>query len=171
MDIVLRRLTIQDKKAFFEGVKLWDGHSLDWYTFDWRPGGSFQEMLEALERSSTGQGLPQDRVPSTMLYGFIGDMIVGRLHIRHELNERLTRRGGNIGYAVAPAFRGRKFATEMMSQGLDYCRLLGLRRVLVTCGDENVPSWKIIEHFGGVLENKIFDDEDGKSVRRYWIQL
>lgn len=171
MDIVLRKLTEQDEAAFLEGVKLWDGHALDWYTFDWKPGVTYQEMLRKLENSSNGIGLPANHVPSTMLYGFIGDVIVGRLHVRHELNENLMRRGGNIGYAVAPAFRGRRFATEMMAQGLDFCRSLGLKKVLVTCSESNVPSWKIIEHFGGVLENKIYDDEDQEEIRRYWITL
>ena len=171
LDIVLRKLTLADEAAFLEGVKLWDGHALYWYTFDWKPGGSYPDMLAALEASSAGVNLPQGRVPATMLYAFVGDVIVGRLHVRHELNEALTKRGGNIGYAVAPAFRGRKFATEMMQQGLDFCRGLGLKKVLLTCADANVPSWKIIEHFGGVLENTVVDPEDGETVRRYWILL
>lgn len=171
MDIVLRKLTPADEAAFLEGVKLWEGHSLAWYTFDWKPGRTYSEMLKKLDDDSKGVNLPPHHVPSTMLYGFIGDVIIGRLHIRHELNDALLRRGGNIGYAVAPAFRGRRFATEMMQQGLAYCRLLGMKRALVTCSDSNIPSWKIIEHFGGQLENTIYDEEDKESVRRYWIDL
>lgn len=171
MDIVLRKLTLKDEAAFLEGVKLWDDQSLFWYTFDWKPGITFSEMLEKLEASASGKNLPVGRVPATMLYGFVGDVIVGRLHVRHELNEALTHRGGNIGYAVAPAFRGRRFATEMMSQGLDFCRSLGLRKVLLTCSEANAPSCKIIENFGGVLENTIVDVEENEKVRRYWIEL
>ena len=171
MEIVLRKLTPNDEAAFLEGVKLWDANSLFWYTFDWKPGGSFSEMLQKLENSSKGIDLLPHHVPSTMLYGFIGDAIVGRLHVRHSLNEALTRRGGNIGYAVAPAFRGNKYATQMMAQGIDFCRGLALKKILVTCADSNVPSWKIIEHFGGVLENTFLDDEDNALIRRYWIGL
>ncbi|CAN5433684.1 GNAT family N-acetyltransferase [soil metagenome] len=171
MDIVLRKLTLKDEAAFLEGAKLWDAGSLFWYSFDWKPGVTFPEMLEKLEASATGRNLPAGRVPATMLYGFVGEVIVGRLHVRHELNEALTQRGGNIGYAVAPAFRGRRFATEMMSQGLDFCRSLGFKKVLVTCTEANVPSWKIIEHFGGVLENTVNDVEENELVRRYWIAL
>lgn len=90
-----------------------------------------------------------------------------RLHVRHALNEALTRRGGNIGYAVAPAFRGRRFASAMMQQGLEFCRGLGFKKVLVTCTEANVPSWKIIESFGGILENTIFDADEDENVRRY----
>ena len=171
MNVVLRKLTLQDEAAFLEGVKMWDGHSLDWYTFDWKPGTRFTEMLESLRKSSEGIDLPPNRVPATMLYGFIGDVIIGRLHVRHRLNEGLLRRGGHMGYSVAPAFRGRKYASEMMAQGIEFCRSLGLKEILLTCSDENVPSWKIFENFGGVLENKIFDEEDKETVRRYWIKL
>ncbi len=171
MKLVLRKLTLADEAAFLEGVRLWDGHPRDWYTFDWKPGGSYEEMVKKLERDSKGIGLQPHHVPATMLYAFVGDVIVGRLHVRHQLNEALTRRGGNIGYAVAPAFRGQKFATEIMSHGLEFCRTLGLDKILVTCADSNIPSWKIIENFGGMLENKIFDEADQESVRRYWIKL
>jgi predicted acetyltransferase len=106
-----------------------------------------------------------------MLYGFLGDVIVGRLNIRHKLNEGLSRRGGHIGYAVAPVFRGKKFATEIMKQGLEYCRALGLEKILLTCADSNIQSWKIIENFGGILENTFQDDEDNELVRRYWIKV
>ncbi len=153
-------------------MKLWDANSLFWYTFDWKPGGSYAKMLERLENSSKGVDLLSHHVPSTMLYGFIGEAIVGRLHVRHELNEALIRRGGNIGYAVAPAFRGNKFATQMMAQGIAFCRdELRLKKILVTCADSNTPSWKIIENFGGRLENIFLDDEDQSLIRRYWIEL
>lgn len=172
MELVLRRLTEADEALFLEGAKLWDGHPRDWYTFAWKPGVPFGQMLAEIENDSKGVGLPPNRVPATMLYAFIGDVIVGRLHIRHRLNEALTRRGGHIGYAVAPAFRGRKIATNIMAQGLEFCRKnLGLDKILVTCADTNVPSWKIIENFGGVLENKFFDDEDQATIRRYSINL
>ena len=170
-DIVLRKLTSADEAAFMEGAKLWDGESLTWYTSKWKPGMGYAEMLEALEREACGEGLAEGRVPATMLYGFLGEIVIGRLHIRHRLNEHLLRRGGHIGYAVAPIFRGRKFATQMLKQGLEYCRSLGIDKVLITCADKNEPSWKTIENSGGVLENKIFDDEDQEIIRRYWIAL
>jgi hypothetical protein len=44
---------------------------------------------------------------------------------------------------------------------------LGLRKVLVTCGDSNLASARVIEKAGGVLED-VRDTELGLT-RRYWI--
>ena len=61
--------------------------------------------------------------------------------------------------------------TEMVRQAIDSCRRLGLPEIMVTCLDTNVPSSKIIENFGGRLQDTVWDDEDNESRRRYWIEL
>ena len=79
---------------------------------------TYAEMLDRLRKDRLGVDLPEDRVPDTMLYAFLGDHIIGRVSIRHELNSNLRRRGGHIGYAVAPRFRRLGYAGEMINQGL-----------------------------------------------------
>jgi len=74
-----------------------------------------------------------------------------------------------MGYAVAPAYRRRGYATTMARLGLDACRAVGLRRILVTADDSNASSWRIIEKLGGILENII--ELEGALKRRYWIDL
>lgn len=169
--LVLRALTEDDEAAFVAGAAAWDGEDLSWHTFDWKPGVPYADVLSRLRRNAAGLELKPGRVPSTMLYGFVDGEIVGRVNIRHALNDSLLRRGGHVGYAVAPPYRRRGHATEMVRQGLDECRRLGLARVLVTCADDNTPSWRIIERYGGVLENTVHDDVDDELVRRYWIAL
>ena len=131
----------------------------------------YSDMLEILHKKTARINLLPGRVPHSMLYGFLGNEIVGRVSIRHELNEKLRYRGGHIGYAVAPRFRRRGYAIAMVKQALDYCRELGLKEIMVTCGDENTASWKVIEYFQGRLQDKIWDDEDEEMIRRYWISL
>jgi predicted acetyltransferase/8-oxo-dGTP pyrophosphatase MutT (NUDIX family) len=167
----LRELGPDDEPAFFKWVDAWKGEDPEWATFTWASGMPHVEHLQKLEDQKHKSKIPVNRVPSTMLYGFVGDQIVGRFSIRHELNEFLLHRGGHVGYAVSPRFRRQGIATEMFRQGMIFCRNLGLARLLITCTNENTPSWLTIEKFGGSLENRIFDTEEGETVRRYWLSV
>lgn len=171
MTIELRQLTSQDESAFLEGSKEWTGESPHWFSFIWTPGMDYQEMLEILRKETLGIDLAPNRVPHTMLYGFLDGKIIGRVSVRHALNDNLRKRGGHIGYAVAPKYRGKGYAKELTRLALEYCKSLGLTSIMVTCAEDNVPSWKIIEHFGGKLEKTTWDDEDNEMIRIYWISL
>jgi len=132
-------------------------------------GMSFAGYLELLRQWARGEHLPPGYVPSTFLFAFDGSRIVGRVMIRHELNEFLRHVGGHIGYVVVPEFRRRGYATAILRQALRIAyRDLGLDRVLVTCDDDNVGSIRTIEKNGGVLDS-IVTGADLRPKRRYWI--
>ncbi len=170
--LVLRELNVNDEVAFLAGLEDWKDDDLDWYTFAWTPGMPHSQHLQILKDQKDKTKIPAHRVPGTMLYGFMDGEIVGRFNIRHELNPHLLERGGHVGYAVGPRHRKKGFAKEMFRQGLEYCsHQLGLEKILITCADDNIASWKIIEQFGGLLENKIHDKEDNKLIRRYWLKI
>ncbi len=167
----LRELTIEDESAFINGYEDWKNEDITWYSFIWKPGSDYKEHLKQLVDCKDKSKLAENRVPSTMLYAFVNDEIVGRLSIRHELNNSLLERGGHIGYSVSPRLRGNGYATEIFKQGLIYCNKLGLKNILVTCADQNIPSWKIIEKFASHLENRIYDSIKNEYVRRYWVDV
>jgi predicted acetyltransferase len=132
-------------------------------------GMPFARYLEVLRQQARGEHLPTGHVPSTFLFAFDGSRIVGRVSIRHELNEFLLHLGGHIGYVVVPEFRRRGYATAILRHALRIAhRDLGLERVLLTCDDDNVGSIRTIEKNGGVLES-IVTGPDLKPKRRYWI--
>lgn len=58
---------------------------------------------------------------------------------------------GHIGYAVVPWKRCRGYATHALAQLLPVAREVGLRRVEITCDEDNAASRRVIEKNGGVL--------------------
>lgn len=131
---------------------------------------SWAQWLDRVGRDMAGTDLAPGRVPATMLFGVVGEDIVGRIHLRHELTDALLQDGGHLGYGVRPAFRRRGYATQLLRQGLKVARELGIEAALLTCDDDNSGSIGTIEGCGGVLEDRR-PREDGKLTRRYWIDL
>jgi predicted acetyltransferase len=135
-------------------------------------GMPFARYLEVLEERARGENLPPNHVPSTFLFAFVASRIVGRVSIRHELNEFLLRVGGHIGYVVVPEFRRQGYATAILRQSLEIAHdQLGIARVLVTCDDDNIGSIRAIEKNGGVLENVVSGPDLARPKRRYWIEV
>ena len=137
------------------------------FAFDFHEDTDFIDYLHRLDLARIGHDLGEGRVPSTYLIGEVDGRIVGRVSIRHELNEHLMRNGGHIGYGVLPRERGRGYAQEMLRRALEEAQRLGIDRVLLTCDAANQPSIRVIERCGGHYEPTNADREAG--IRRYWI--
>lgn len=167
--LLVRELSDNDEAAFISAVQDWSGEDLSWLTFEWHPSMSHQEHLKILSDHRKGINIPSDFVPSTMLYGFVDQIIIGRVHVRHTLNDNLLKRGGHMGYAVSPRFRGQGYGLSLAKAGLLYLQShLKIEDVLITCDEKNIPSIKIIEALNAKLENTV-PDSKGVPTRRYWI--
>lgn len=132
------------------------------------PDERWAEYLGRVERLSRGDGLAPRFVPWTDLYGVVDGVVVGRVSVRHRLNEGLTLVGGHIGYGVRKAHRRRGYATELLRAGLCVARDLGIGAALVTCDEDNIGSATVIERCGGVLED-VRTVPRGRPKRRYWV--
>ena len=130
-------------------------------------GKPYEQWLE--ETITHRTTVPEGWVPATLYYLVDGEgHVAGALDLRHYLNDGLYY-GGHIGYGMSPPYRGRGWAPLMLALGLEKAKALGIDRALVTCNDDNLPSAGTIEACGGVLENVVL--EEGKPLRRYWIDL
>jgi predicted acetyltransferase len=130
-------------------------------------GDTFADLLVRTERAERGD-VDEGKVPASFYLAEVDGHLVGRVSIRHALNEWLLGFGGHVGYGVRPAHRRRGHAAEILRQALEVTDSLGIERVLVTCDDHNIGSARTIEGAGGVLEN-VVPDGDNAPKRRYWI--
>jgi predicted acetyltransferase len=167
--LILRRPLIDEEDEFLRAHRALSPDYPSFLHF-YEEGMPFARYVEVLENAERGVDLPAGFVPTTFLFAFVDNRIVGRTSIRHSLNDFLLRVGGHIGYAVVPEFRRRGYATEILRLSLEIAHdKLGIRRALVTCDDDNIGSIKTIEKNGGVLENVIDGPDLEKPKRRYWI--
>jgi predicted acetyltransferase len=170
MPLVLRKLESNDEDAFLRALTL-TAVSDPNFAHYYRPELTFAAFLHVLADAEAGVGLPDGHVPSTLLFGFVDAEIVGRLMLRHSLNDFLRRIGGNIGFVVVPRHRRRGYATEMLRQGLHLASSKGMEKVLVTCDEDNIASRRTIEKCGGVYVGSASRPEGLVEKRRYWISL
>jgi predicted acetyltransferase len=168
MDLTLRLPREDEEEEFLRAHHAASPETPSFLHF-YEAGMPLRRYLEVLSAYERGVDVPPHLVPETFLFAFVGPRIVGRVAIRHSLNDFLERFGGHIGYVVVPEFRVRGYATEMLRQSIQRAhRTLGIRRILVTCRDDNIASLRTIEKNGGVLEN-VVTGPDGTPMRRYWI--
>lgn len=164
--LALRPLTAADER---EAWRAHDELTRDGFAF--LPGASrddWQGYLAHLADERAGVRLRPGRVPATFLVADVDGALVGRVSVRHTLNDALARVGGHIGYAVRPAYRCRGHATAMLRRSLVLVRSVGVESALVTCDDDNVASARVIERCGGVLQDLVTTD-DGPPKRRYLV--
>jgi len=146
--------------AEFSQTAAWIEHNAP----GWKAPDAFAAFVEAVRADALAETPRLEwHVPCTTLWWVDGEDYLGRIAIRHELNDFLLDVGGHIGYDVRPTRRREGHATAMLQHALPWALGLGIDPALVTCDDDNVGSVRVIEAAGGVLE-------DVRGVkRRYWV--
>jgi predicted acetyltransferase len=171
-ELELRPLRPEDETSFRRAISSFNAEQTPFeFAFDFDDSAPFAKYIEKLEAWARGESLPDGFVPNTYLVGIVDGQVVGRLSLRHRLNDFLARIGGHIGYGVAPDYRRRGYATEMLSQVLPTCSSMGIKKVLITCDVDNLGSTKVIERCGGIFENETDDPQLTIQKRRYWIEI
>jgi predicted acetyltransferase len=133
---------------------------------------NFPAYVSNCRKWEKGIDLPDKWVPSSSFWLIrSNNLILGVSSLRYRLNKRLRVFGGNIGYKIRPGQRQKGYGTKILELTLAKAKTFGLKRVLVTCDDNNIASAKIIEKNGGVLHDKCDRGETHKLTRRYWIDL
>ena len=132
---------------------------------------SIEDWLEELNKRSCEDTVPKGLVPSSTYLGIRekDNYIVGMIDIRHYLNEYLTQAGGHIGYGVRKTERNKGYAKQMLKLALEKCKELKIKKVLITCDEDNIASEKVILSANAKLED--IRNVDGENKKRFWIDL
>jgi predicted acetyltransferase len=133
------------------------------------PKQDFKTYVDNLLQRETNP--PPNFVCDTVYWAFVDDQMVGRISIRHELNEFLQKVGGHIGYIVHPKWRKQGIATWMLSEMLKTKRAKMIGRLLLTCDENNAASEKTILKNGGVFDRLVAFDPAKPKKKHFWINL
>jgi predicted acetyltransferase len=137
---------------------------------------SFDEWLDRVNTCATDEKLSAyETIASTFVALRKSDnKVIGTIQVRHNLTDKLREDGGNIGYGVRPDERKKGYATLMLKLALDFCREIGLDRVLIDCNDTNIASAKTMIKCGAIFdrEQKLPLPGGGvETIHQYWIYL
>ena len=132
---------------------------------------SIEIWFEELKKRSCENTVPKGLVPSSTYLAVRekDNYIVGMIDIRHYLNEYLTQVGGNIGYGIRKTERNKGYAKQMLKLALEKCKDLKIKKVLITCDEDNIASEKVILSANAKLED--IRNVDGENKKRFWIDL
>lgn len=142
-----------------------------------KPGGfsadtNYEEWVIKINNAMNGINLHDGYVPYSFYILVNDEKIIGSISIRHSIDDEMLRLyGGHIGYNIRPSERKKGYATKMLSLGLEKCKELGLKEVLITCKKDNIASAKTIENNGGILKEEVYIKEEDSNFKKYWINI
>ena len=124
---------------------------------------NFKTFIQQKLEREQGINLPADRVPDTMFWILKDNQLAGVGKVRHYLNDTLRAHGGHIGIGIHPNFRSQHVGSAALPLLIDYAKSLGEEKILITNDATNLPSRRITEKAGGVL------DRIENNASFYWI--
>ena len=153
MQAELRRLSLEDGKDVYEMLqsipKIENGfmNGVNGMTYE-----EYQSWLCRDDEASLGTEIVDGwKVPQTTYWLYVDGVPVGMGKLRHFLTDKLREEGGNVGYAIAPDFRGRGYGKLLLTALVDEARKRGVTEILATVHNDNIPSLRAMIACGGRL--------------------
>ncbi|MGM0411218.1 MAG: GNAT family N-acetyltransferase [Bacillota bacterium] len=166
MDIELEELTQDDGRKIYdmlqEIVSGENGFQNNAYGLTYK---EYKDYLSDNVDMANGIGLKPEYVPQTIYWLYINGKPIGLGKLRHYLNDKLREIGGHIAYAIRPEERGKGYGKILLAEILKKAAKKDIKKVLLTCDDDNYTSRKVIEANQGELS----EINDGEC--KYWIYL
>ena len=154
MAIELRQLALDDGPQIYQMLQAIPGeengflNAANGLTYD-----EYRQWLAKQDDLSKGIGLVESwHVPQTTYWLMVGDVPVGYGKLRHRLNDRLRNEGGMVAYAIDPAYRNQGYGKLLLRMLIDEAKQMGIRSMLITIANHNIPSIKVALANGGVVD-------------------
>ena len=86
------------------------------------------------------------KLKETEQYLIVNDqgVFIGVLDIKKQLNQYTSKEGGHISYSIIKEHQNKGYATQALKLACDLGYQLGLKRILLTCKDDNKASQRVI---------------------------
>ena len=129
--------------------------------------GTFEEYLLKLRQMERGVDLPEGIVPMSTFWLVLEEDVVGVSHLRHRLNEVLSKHGGHVGFYIRRSYRGRGLARQLLALTAARAKRFNLDSILITCDSANLQSVRTIESCGALLEEELISPVSADLIRHY----
>ena len=162
------------RRSFTEAIEEYRDHRVIDFSYpEVEDDEDFLYFLKRCEDRRAGWNIPKGYVPNSSFWLTDGRQYLGSGDIRHFLNESLKGYGGHIGYSIRPSAWGMGLGTVQLGLLLAEARHLHIKVARLTCFDDNVGSYRIMEKNGAVLINKTYNHVAGakRLTRIYEIDL
>ena len=135
-----------------------------------RGEATLEQFLIACREGEDPAKVSPGFVPQTIFWMMDdGGQAVGMVRVRHYLNDKLLQSGGNVGYYVARAQRGKGYAKAALREAVQVLREMGINRVLVTVSPTNPASIGVVLANGGKFDGHGRSPVSGEVMNRYWV--
>ena len=153
MKIELKQLSICNGDAEYNMLQKIDKNE---YGFTNEVNGmSFSEYEKWLIQEddfSRAQNLPENWIPQTTYFLYVGGEPIGIARIRHYSSDFLEAQGvGNFGYGIAKPYRGKGYGNILFTLVLKACKTLGYDKIKSFVHTDNDASNKIFVNNGANL--------------------
>lgn len=138
-----------------------------------RNNATYEKWLLWIEEDKEESTCPKGSVPQD-LYFFIKsdngfEYIIGAVTIRKVLNNELGHNGSSFAFGIRPSERQKGYGKILLKLALEEAKTIyKYNKFILTCDQTNIASSKVIEANGGILQNKI-TEENGNVILRYMI--
>lgn len=119
------------------------------------PYEAYREWLKKKQQEAEQTGIVDGwKVPSSTYWLYADGVPVGFGSVRSFLTDALKKEGGNIGYGIAPKYRGKGYGKALLGMLVQKAREKGIEKVLLTIRRDNLPSQAVALANGGVITEK-----------------